>query len=248
MLNNSECCCVYLTQKSFRCATFELFCKLYENEEYDNTLTPQSYIRKVIMNTIKAGKHLYLLIDFGSYAFTCDILESLQSICSKCGNLTTVVSVSSGYRMVSGNPLLLPQTCRVCKLINDTIRDSFDEHTLTGFTDEEATIFINHMNTNINIDDIKKLGGNNPLLLSHVKSSSDIGDYSCSVPKEIQSFLKNNLTIFKNIQSVSEYFATYQWQTGRLFIYLALQGEKFSSQELEYKFNTNSHGCRTINC
>ena len=119
---------MYLTQKSFRRATFELFCKLYENEEYDNTLTPESYIRKVIMTTIKAGKHLYLLIDFGSYAFTCDILESLQSIWnifSKFGNLTKVVSVSSGYRMASCNPLLSSQTCRVCKLINDTIMKRF---------------------------------------------------------------------------------------------------------------------------
>ena len=39
------------------------------------------------MNTIKAGKHLYLLIDFSSYAFTCDILESLQSIWNILGIL-----------------------------------------------------------------------------------------------------------------------------------------------------------------
>ena len=107
-----------------------------------------------------------------------------------------VVSVSSGYRIASCNPLLSSQSSRVCKLINDTITNSFDEHTLTGFTDEEATIFINHMNTNIKIDDIKKLGGNNPILLSHVKGSSDIGDYSRRVAREIQSFLQNNLTSF----------------------------------------------------
>ena len=48
------------------------------------------------------------------------------------------------------------------------------------------------MNTKINIDDIMKIGGNNPLLLSHFKGSSDIGEYSRSVVTDIQSFLQNN--------------------------------------------------------
>lgn len=64
------------------------------------------------------------------------------------------------------------------KRIQDFItQGSFCKIVLTGFTETEANNVIRCINSNIEVDQAKKFGGTNPLLLSKLWGVTDLEDY-----------------------------------------------------------------------
>jgi len=114
------------------------------------------------------------------------------------------------------------------------VKLAFNKVTLTGFTNEEAAKFIDEKKEfREHKDKVLEIGGTNPHLLSLCEGCTNFTDYSHSVDFEVQEFLENNLTIFKDVKSVSECFSKCKWETGRQYIYIVLQDEEFTSKQLE---------------
>ena len=217
----SKDCCMYLTQSS--CESIAYIRQLYQ--EYTTT-DPSMYVRNLLK------KRKYILIDFGTCPTNGSALDFLLKIWKTFGEFTKVISLSSGYEMASSNRHFPKEIHKLYSQISFTVQQQiFNVITITGFTNEEAARFIGQI-MELDKDEITKLGGTNPLLLSLAQGCHTIHEYSNTVHIAMQSFLSDNLTIFSDVKSVSGYFTTCQWETGCLYIYLVLQDEEFTSNQL----------------
>jgi len=86
------------------------------------------------------------------------------------------------------------------------------------------------------IDQVKKIGGTNPLLLSKLQGAGNEKEFSRRVEKEVRFFLTDNLSVMVDPTTVAQFFDFYKWDTGRLYILLALQCKTFTdTQRRQYR-------------
>jgi len=56
-------------------------------------------------------------------------------------------------------------------------------------------------------------------------------EYVRRVQCKTDSFIDDNLSGVKNVQYVSQFFASHEWYTGCYYIHIAMQEKKFSEEE-----------------
>lgn len=119
--------------------------------------------------------------------------------------------------------------------------------TITGYTATEVGKILSNLNLgeNFNFEEVKKLSGCNPLLISHLEGCSNMDEYAQRVQHQIDSFIDNNLSVVKDVHTVSEFFASYKWDAGRHHIHVAMQEQKFSEEE--YKSYQTTWSCDNHN-
>jgi len=84
--------------------------------------------------------------------------------------LTRIITVSSGYTMARMNPRFSSALRSLCSNLYDLVNKAFGKENITGFTEEETRLVLHRINnTIISTDDVKKLAGTNPHLLSLLK-------------------------------------------------------------------------------
>jgi len=91
------------------------------------------------------------------------------------------------------------------------------------------------------VDQVKKIGGTNPLLLSKLQGTDNEEEYSRRVEKEVKSFLTDNLSVMVDPTTAAQFFDFYKWDTGRLYILLALQCKTFTDTQLKQYKDTWLH-------
>ena len=247
--------CLYLTQRSFTYPNYFLAFLNQHQEVFTTQRTYQSLQNKLstcedvklsivvqmIQSVLNTGNQLYLFIDFGrirSYSDDGKYLECLLAISNIHNStprlLTKIFSVSCGLSVAMTNTMFSYQLRDLCLQLEHRVNQCFSRKIITGFTDTEANDVISLINkAEIDVNQVKKLAGTNPLLLSHLKGATDLSCYSRRVKGEIESFIQNNLSVVRNPETISDFFAFYKWNTGRLYIHLALQGKKFTPDQYE---------------
>ena len=219
----SKDCCVYLTQHSYE--YIEHVRELYQGRKMAD---PFMYVRNLL------NQRKYLILDFGTAPTDASSLRFMLNAYNIFGQFTKVIALSSGYNMAEVNPRFKLEIRKLYYQISVYVEQrSFNPITITGFTNDEATTFIEHCGTKLDKGEITKLGGTNPLLLSLAPSCETINQYSVRVQRRMQVFLTQNLPIFSDVKSFSDYFNTCNWEVGRLYIYLVLQDQQFTSKQLE---------------
>ena len=244
--------CLYITQDSFVCPNYflaflnqhkEIFTKeIYKFFEKsfskEKNVQPHTIIR-MIQAVLNTKNELYLFIDFGRVHSSGDdgaylkcLLHVSHVYSDEVGLLRKIITVSSGFSMARANPMFSRPLKEICLKIYRLVEECYTLKIVTGYTEVEADKIIVHLNmAGIDVDEIKKLAGTNPLLLSLLKNTTDLSHYKHKVQDEIQCFLQNNLHVVKDPRGISDFFAYYKWDTGRLYIHLTLQGRKFTAEQ-----------------
>ncbi len=140
----------------------------------------------MIQSVLNAKNQLYLFIDFSrirSYSDDGKYLERLLGISnihnSMPGLFTKIFSVSCGFSMAMTNTMISCQLRDLCLRLERRVNQCISGKIITGFTDTEANDVRSRINkAKIDVNQVKKLAGTNPLLLSHLKGATDLSCYS----------------------------------------------------------------------
>lgn len=243
--------CLYLSVNSFRNPTLFLrflnehqkaFKKNYE--KYYQTFSASGIVQSkdvvnFIMDFLEYVEEMYLFVDVGSVTGSVCDLQGFVDIIQifSDGKLTKIFSVSSGFVSAQTSVILNRVDRECCYNIQGLLDSCFDKVVVNGFTDAEVNKFIECFNKNIDVDKIKEAAGNNPLLLSCLAraNANNFESYLKHVNREVNKFLFDNLTVISNPGTFAEFFRHKKWETGRLYILLAmqLQGRKFTDEQVK---------------
>jgi len=209
-----------------------------------NAKTPSEHAKE-ILGFIKffldhdKQRQLYLFIDFGpiySYendAIALHLLLDCADLIFK-PNVVLIMSVFSGIYTLQNKPNL-PKNFQYCvNRLATLIESSWKMLKITGFTDSETNIYINHIFRNQEvIPPIKKLVGTNPLLLSKVQPNEELRLLDLKVTSTMENFLKCNLFLSDSIKSVESFLEHQSWNTCRHFIEMACINEELTDAEYD---------------
>ena len=250
--------CLYLTQDSFKYPKyFEMFIdghiKGHCSDSEDRCLKVLSdlsargvevvTIQEIITLAVDTGKEVFVFLDFGTIRGTAGdgkyfegLMDIVRTYCPI--QFTKVVCILSGFRMGKLNSRFSYHLQQVCRDLESFVDDSFCELVLTGYTEIEAENAIRASRTSIHIDDVKKIGGTNPLLLSKLNVVSHLAnfteamskhqsvvsklqfqnplsEYSHRVENEVQFFLAHNLSVISDATSFKEILQFHQCRGSR---------------------------------
>ena len=267
--------CLYLTQDSFKYPKyFEMFVhnhiKGHCSDSEDRCLKVLSdlsargvevvTIQEIITLAVGTGKEVFAFLDFGTIRGSAGdgkyfkgLMDIVRTYCPI--QFTKVVCISSGFRMGKLNSRFSYHLQQICRDLENFVDGSFCELVLTGYTEIEAENAIRASRTSIHIDDVKKIGGTNPLLLSKLNDVSQLAnfteamckhqsvvsklqfqnplsEYSHRVQNEVKFFLAHNLSVISDATSFKELLQFHQWETGRHYILLTLQCREFTDTDI----------------
>ena len=186
--------CLYLTKHSYNCIA--LVRHLYgESKKTEDDIVDAMRLAK---------KKQYVLIDFGSYPTDLRALKFLTSISNSRMISSKIVALSSGYHICSISSKFSREVRYAYIEISKMVNRAFNKVALTGFTNEEAAKFIDEKkDMRKHKDKVLEIGGTNPLLLSLCDGcTDDFTVYAHRVDIKVKAFLKNNLTIFKDVDGI----------------------------------------------
>ena len=212
--------------------------KLKDNENLPNLSDRGELLSKNVVKLIKyfsRNQYLYLFVDFAnmaSYKQRPQALDALMDCVSviSAGKLKKIISVSSGISKIKNKRSFLEwlEESKAARLY-EIVCGSWEVAHITGFTSEEVDTFVRAKignDTNLELEEIKAIGGVNPRLLSRIDKSDDIFKYSSKVTDEMEEFLRENLHLKKELNSVKEFLELQNWDGCQKFIYYACRGEK----------------------
>jgi len=245
--------CLYLTRKSFTCNSYFLeflykFEKLFRpsklvnfKNKFDKEVRANDVI-DLIYAVLATNCSLKVFIDFGkvsAYPTVGDHLHKLYKILSifinpnQLSKYSLFFAVSSGIYAADLNPKFTQQNRETCRQIRDVMSSADGLQTLTGYTAAEVDKIFTYLDvgTKFNPEEVKQLCGCNPLLISCLHNCNNMDDYAKKVKREVDSFIDNNLSVVKDINRVTEFFSSYEWDTGRHFLHIAMQEQRFSEEQ-----------------
>ena len=119
---------------------------------------------------------------------------------------------------------------------------------MKGFTEAEAEKYLTKRGSPLKYHEISNVSGNNPLLLSCISPTHDIGMYKGSVQVEVDNFLKRDLGELKSHSNeLADYLKSNSVLKSKKFAYCACRGEMLDDNEVEaYKSTWLYLNCLTV--
>ena len=144
----------------------------------------QIFTNYIKMHRKNTRSHLYLFIDFCQFQYiNAAVLNTmLNLLVESWGNVSVIAALSSGEGLFGDNEQFRED------ITNFIDRFGGNEIEVTGFTEEEARIYLKENNYQVDFDDIRDYSGTNPLLLSK---------WSCQnkVHRVVKQFIEHNLKV-----------------------------------------------------
>ena len=256
MFHNAQLDCLYLTARSLNMSSGRAYFQdfianhadCFENASLENIqnllCNEQSFSQGVLelISTFTAKKHLYLFVDLSVFNSTApDAVLNLLELALQCLEGSIILSESSGAR----NPN--HQDVTVNLRLKNLQRNSH-EIEMKGFTEAEAEKYLTKRGSPLKYHEISNVSGNNPLLLSCISPTHDIGMYKGSVQVEVDNFLKRDLGELKSHSNeLADYLKSNSVLKSKKFAYCACRGEMLDDNEVEaYKSTWLYLNCLTV--
>jgi len=201
--------------------------------EYNNVVTMDSEQMQnlscgviELISSFARKKDVYLFIGCGQFSGqkeSCTkFLMALLTLGTQNNCIHKIISVSSGVSMNYSDILI------------KTI-DYFEPLSLKGFTELEATKYIQTINEGhgLTFDKIQEISGTNPLLLSQFNKDLRLSEYRDRVEAEVKKFLASNLSLTRgDANSVASFLDKSSHDTCTTFIYYAYRGDELSDNTM----------------
>lgn len=122
--------------------------------------------------------------------------------CASIPNANVLLSISSGSHTYASSKLMESQHDKLQALL----RQPWKSICITGFTEEEAKLYIASEGFKHKFEQIKDISGTNPLLLSLLRKDDKIAEYRARILMEEEDFYTGILIFQENERMVLKHF------------------------------------------
>ena len=181
----------------------------------------------ILIRTFPNKKHLMIFADL-SLVHSMDKAHLLIDILKQYGFMARILlSLSSGIRHYTNLDHTKVET------LHKFLVQFHGINITTGFTDDEASKYIEKRKFQFTLNQVRHISGTNPFLLSLIRDSDTIDTYQSTLDTYFKRVLITNLKCLGlNVNTIEEYFLNEEMLKCRLFAYYAIREDSLTGTEI----------------